>query len=146
MWVNVPVALFARCAADIAGMVSHGLDSVMDKFVSTEKVGYAYEWHKCHHLRYAFTTPAVREGTLPLCQSCCQPNEKLLKCPKCGMGYCSKECQKRDWKKHKKKHKKMNTPEAQAERKAGQETKRKKSKVLQLKLVTKSYLKLECSR
>ena len=103
MWVNVPVALFARCAADIAGMVSHGLDSVMDKFVSTEKVGYAYEWHKCHHLRYAFTTPAVREGTLPLCQSCCQPNEKLLKCPKCGMGYCSKECQKRDWKKHKKK-------------------------------------------
>lgn len=61
-----------------------------------------YIWETCANLRYTFNDFTLGRGnsSFPkVCKYCAQiPKLKLLHCPRCGVGYCSKECQKLDWK------------------------------------------------
>ncbi len=68
----------------------------------SEDLKTRYIWETCANLRYTFNDFNLGSGneSYPkVCKYCAQvPKLKLLHCPRCGVGYCSKECQKLDWK------------------------------------------------
>ena len=80
----------------------------------TRDLKIRYVWDKIINLKYDFTGNKKKDEALLLfskqvkvCKFCGNPPQqnvnKLLHCPRCGTGYCSKTCQKNDWKKSHKK-------------------------------------------
>ena len=78
----------------------------------TRDLKIRYVWDKIINLKYDFNKKKdeallLFSKQVKVCKFCGNPPQqnvnKLLHCPRCGTGYCSKTCQKNDWKKSHKK-------------------------------------------
>jgi hypothetical protein len=90
---------------------NNGIDAegIVNKLQVGGKGKHDYVWHYTGHLKYDYKAKddsdnvANTLGNRFLCHQCLSATGKLLKCPKCGIGFCSQTCFKQAWKKHKKK-------------------------------------------